>query len=489
MTESTLEKTSKCLNFINGEWVSSEKGGVLENINPANGEIISYLQNSTINDVNHAVESANKAKKSWRELSGAVRGEYLYKIAGELEKAKNDIATIMTQEMGKTYPESQGEVQRAIDIFKYYAGEGVRKVGDVVPSTAKNALMFTTRAPLGTVAVITPWNFPIAIPAWKIAPAFIYGNTVIFKPAQEASFTATKLVECMERANLPNGVMNLVHGSGSVVGKEISEHSGINGITFTGSNAVGKAIGKAAFDRGTKYQLEMGGKNPIIVLEDADIPRAVQATINGGMKSTGQKCTATSKVFVHERIYESFKKELLEEVAKLIVGNGLDSQTWLGPCASQKQMESVLSYIRKGIEEGADLIYGGNRLLEGDYRFGYYVEPAVFENVRSTMTIAQEEIFGPVIALTKFSSFREAIEQANDVKFGLSASIFTENIGSVIHFIQDIEVGLIRVNAETAGVEYQVPFGGMKQSSSHSREQGQAAIEFFTSIKTVYIQE
>ncbi|MCM3709137.1 alpha-ketoglutaric semialdehyde dehydrogenase GucD [Sporosarcina luteola] len=482
-------ESSVCTNYIGGEWVSSPEGDLIENINPATGELVCKIQSSTSEDVKAAVLSAEEARKEWNGLTGAERGKFLYAIASKLEERKEEIAESATLEMGKTYPETVGEVQRAIDIFKYYAGEGVRSVGDVVPSTAKNALLYTTRTPIGTVAVITPWNFPIAIPAWKIAPALIYGNTVVFKPAQEAPLTATKLVECMEAAGLPKGVINLVHGKGSVVGPILTESKGINGISFTGSNAVGKSIGKSAFENGIKFQLEMGGKNPIIILEDADLDLAVDATLSGGMKSTGQKCTATSKVIVHEGIYNEFKIKLLEKVKTLQVGNGLDSDSWLGPCASERQMKTVLSYIEKGKSEGADLIFGGNRIDHGEFASGFYVEPAVFENVDSKMTIAREEIFGPVIALMKVSNYEEAIEYANDTSFGLSASVFTKNIGNILQFVRDIEVGLVRVNSETAGVEYQVPFGGMKESSSHSREQGQAAIEFYTSVKTVFIQE
>ncbi len=485
----TTVKELVCLNYINGEWTSSVSGETINNYNPSNGEVVCKIQASSANDVAVAVAAANQAKKNWANLPGTARGKYLFDIATEIEKVKGDIAEAMTSEMGKTYPESLGEVQRAIDIFRYYAGEGVRKTGDVIPPSASGALMYTTRAPLGVVAVITPWNFPIAIPAWKIAPALIFGNTVVFKPAQEAPLTATKLVECIEKANLPEGVLNLVHGSGRVIGNELVENSPINGITFTGSNSVGKQIGSKAFNRGIKYQLEMGGKNPIVIMDDANISDAVTATLTGSMKSTGQKCTATSRVIVHEAIYDQFKEQLLAEVNKIKVGDGFSQDTWYGPCASQGQMETVLSYIEKGKEEGASCIYGGRRLEGEDYKAGYFVEPTIFENVTSDMSIVQEEIFGPVIALIKVSSYEQAIVEANNVSFGLSASIFTKNIGNILSFVNDIEAGLVRVNAETAGVEYQAPFGGMKQSSSHSREQGQAAIEFFTSIKTIYIQQ
>jgi len=338
------------------------------------------------------------------------------------------------------------------------------------------------------VGVITPWNFPVAIPMWKIAPALIYGNTVVWKPATETAVTAVKLAECFHEAGVPAGVLNLIIGSGSVVGQGIAEHPGIHGITFTGSNGVGKRISQAAVARGAKYQLEMGGKNPVIVAKDADLELAVNATISGAFRSTGQKCTATSRVIVEKEIYPAFKEKLLEKTRELKIGDGMDASTWLGPCASESQMETVLSYIRKGQEEGARLLCGGRRLQEGKLADGFFVEPTVFENVTPDMTIFREEIFGPVIALVQAENLEEAIRLANDSDYGLSASIFTRDIGNVLTFVRDMEAGLVRVNEETAGVELQAPFGGMKQSSSHSREQGTAAIEFYTAVKTVYIK-
>jgi aldehyde dehydrogenase (NAD+) len=372
--------------------------------------------------------------------------------------------------------------------LRYYAGEGMRKVGDVIPSTDSEGLMYTTRTPLGVVGVITPWNFPVAIPIWKMAPALVYGNVVVFKPAQETAVTAAKIMECFDEAGLPPGVVNMVTGPGAVIGQGIIDHPDINGITFTGSDAVGKRVGQGALARGAKYQLEMGGKNPVIVADDADLDLAVEATISGGLRSTGQKCTATSRVIVQSGIYDAFKERLLERVAQLPIGDGMQSTTWMGPCASESQLKTVLSYIEKGKAEGATLIQGGSRLTENGLDQGFFVEPTVFENVTNEMVIAQEEIFGPVLALIKVDNLEQAIELANDVQYGLSASIFTQNIANILSFVNEIEAGLVRINAESAGVELQAPFGGMKQSSSYSREQGQAAIEFFTSIKTVFIK-
>jgi acyl-CoA reductase-like NAD-dependent aldehyde dehydrogenase len=476
-------------NYINGEWISASTDQVEASINPANkNEIVGYIQKSSKEDLDQAVVAAKKAQIQWRKLSGAARGEYLYKIANVLEKHLDEVAESMTREMGKTLLEAKGETTRGIAILRYYAGEGMRKVGDVIPSTDCEALMFTSRAPLGVVGVITPWNFPVAIPIWKIAPALVYGNTVVLKPAQETAVTASKVIQCFHEAGLPMGVINLVTGPGAVIGQGIIDHPDINGITFTGSDQIGKRVGQGALARGAKYQLEMGGKNPVIVAADADLDLAVEATINGGLRSTGQKCTATSRVIVHRDVYDEFKGKLLAKVKELKVGPGLNGETWMGPCASENQLNTILFYIAKGIEEGATLLCGGKKLEENGLEHGFYVQPTVFENVKSDMTIAQEEIFGPVLVLIKVDTLEDALQVANDVKFGLSASIFTKSIGSMLSFIHEMDAGLVRINAESAGVELQAPFGGMKQSSSHSREQGQAAIEFFTSIKTVFVK-
>jgi aldehyde dehydrogenase (NAD+) len=476
------------LNYINGEWIHSIRGKTAYSMNPANGENLGAFQDSDPEDMDLAVAAAVEAKLRWRSLSGSTRGNLLFKTANIIEQRLDEIAETMTREMGKTLAEARGETARGVAILRYYAGEGMRKVGDVIPSIDENAFLYTTRMPLGVVGVITPWNFPIAIPLWKMAPGLIYGNTVVLKPSELTTITAVKMMECLHEAGFPSGVINLVAGMGASAGQRLVDHTDVNGITFTGSNRTGKRIGAAVLARGGKYQLEMGGKNPIIIASDADLDLAVDATISGGIRSTGQKCTATSRVFVHEDIYEAFRERLLDQVGSIIVGDGLHAGTWMGPCASETQLDTVLSYIRKGVEEGAVLAYGGKRLDSVPHRQGFFVEPTIFEQVSKNMTIAKEEIFGPVLALMKVSSLEEAVELANDTDFGLSASIFTKDIKNVFDFINGIEAGLVRVNSETAGVELQAPFGGMKQSSSHSREQGQAAIEFFTSVKTVFIK-
>lgn len=476
-------------NFINGEWTAASTGQTELSINPANRhEVVGYVPVSTEEDVNRAVAAATSARRAWRSLPGSERGNILFRAASLLERRADEVAEAMTREMGKTLAEAKGETMRGVAILRYYAGEGMRKSGDVIPSTDSEALMFTTRVPLGVIGVIAPWNFPVAIPLWKTAPALIYGNTVVLKPAQETAVTAAKLAECFEEAGIPAGVFNLVCGSGSVVGSALVEHPDVGGITFTGSNEVGKRVGAAALARGAKYQLEMGGKNPIIVAEDANLDLAVEATISGGLKSTGQKCTATSRVIVVRKVYEAFKAKLLSQIEGIRLGDGMLPETWMGPCANERQLETVLHYIQKGLDEGAVLLTGGARASGPALADGFYVQPTVFDGVTPQMSIAREEIFGPVLALIAVDSLEEAIATANDSDYGLSASIYTQNIGAMLSFIQDMDAGLVRVNAETAGVELQAPFGGMKMSSSHSREQGQAAIEFFTSIKTVFVK-
>lgn len=485
---STAFETKTYQNFINNEWTSGSSSETIESINPATKEIVGLVQKSTEEDLNKAVEAAHEAKKEWRRIGQAARGQLLFKAANILEENLDHIAETMTREMGKTLPEAKGETARGIAILRYYAGEGMRKDGDVIPSTDKDALMFTKRTPLGVVGVITPWNFPVAIPIWKLAPALVYGNTVVFKPATEGAVTAAKVVECFAQAGFPAGVFNFITGSGSIVGQSLIDHPKVNAMTFTGSEAVGQSVAKSAAARGIKFQLEMGGKNPVIVTKDANINQAVEAVINGGFRSSGQKCTASSRVIVEEAVYDEFKEKLVAESKKITVGNGLNEGVWMGPCASESQFKTVTEYIEKGQQEGAQLIHGGEVLTGGEYDHGFYVTPAIFENVTTDMAIAQEEIFGPVIALLKASDLEEAIEIANNTKYGLSASIFTSNISSFLEFVDEIEAGLVRINAESAGVELQAPFGGMKASSTGSREQGEAAKEFYTAIKTVFIK-
>ncbi|MFD1707898.1 alpha-ketoglutaric semialdehyde dehydrogenase GucD [Siminovitchia sediminis] len=485
----TLMEAVTYKNFINNKWVESSTGNLIKTVSPANTEdIVGYVQSSSEEDLNNAVEAADKAKKAWRRMGQVARGKLLFKVADLLEAKVDDIGKTMTREMGKTLPEAKGEVMRGVDVLRFYANEGLRKEGDVIPSSDTDALLITRRTPLGVVGVITPWNFPVAIPVWKIAPALVYGNTIVLKPATETAVTTAKVFQCFVEAGFPEGVINFVTGSGSVIGQKLIDHPLLNGITFTGSENVGKIVAKSAAERGVKFQLELGGKNPVIIAKDANLDLALEAVINGAFRSTGQKCTATSRVIVEEGIYEDFKKKLMEATKKITVGNGLNEGIWMGPCASESQFNTVNEYIQIGKEEGATLLMGGEVLQGGEYDNGFYITPGIFENVTLDMRIAQEEIFGPVIALIKASGLEEAIEMANNTKYGLSASIFTSDLNTIMDFMEEIETGLVRINAESAGVEYQSPFGGMKASSSGAREQGEAAKEFFTAIKTVFIK-
>ncbi|MFC5653607.1 aldehyde dehydrogenase family protein [Paenibacillus solisilvae] len=471
-----------CLNYIEGQWRLPETDEWSVNVNPAYPEEkLGRIARSTQTDVNRAVEAADAAFASWKEWPGAKRGRLLAAAGRLLEERADAIAETMTREMGKTLPEARGEVLRGAAILHYYAGEGERASGEHIPAGDGKSLLYTRRIPLGAVGLITPWNFPVAIPVWKLAPALIYGNTVVLKPAGNTSLTGCALVEALVEAGFPPGVINLVHGSGQVVGDAMLAHPRLAGISFTGSNTVGKLIAGTASGRGLKYQLEMGGKNSVIIMEDADLDQAADLVVSGSMKSTGQKCTATSKVIVMKDAVEPFTRKLLARLSAIKAGDGMQPDTYFGPVASHSAQQSVLSHIRRGIEEGARLLFGGGVPERG----GYFVEPTLFAGVTPSMALAREEIFGPVLALMEADTLELAIRMANDTDYGLSAAIFTKSLESAMTFINHIEAGMVKVNAETAGVEYQAPFGGLKQSSSNSREQGRAAMEFFTHTQTV----
>jgi acyl-CoA reductase-like NAD-dependent aldehyde dehydrogenase len=476
-------------NLINGEWVTPQSDKFEASVNPTDyREIVGYVPLSTERDVNDAVQSAKTAFTDWQRLSGSTRGEYLRKTADIIEQRADDIAETLTREMGKTLIEAKGETLRAVAVLRYYSGEGVRSIGEVIPSSDEGALLFTTRVPLGVVGLITPWNFPVAIPVWKMAPALVYGNTVVLKSALETTVTAIKLLECFKEAGFPPGVVNLVSGRGSTIGNALCDHPDVKAISFTGSNEVGQSIALKAVQRGAKFQLEMGGKNPVIVTQHADLELAAELTVSGSMKSTGQKCTATSRAIVVKEVYEAFREKVIQKIKGIKVGNGLQADSYMGPVASQNQFNSVLDAIEKGVQEGARLVLGGKPIEKSKMAFGYYIEPTLFDEVEPRMSIAQEEIFGPVLALIKVDSLDEALKVANDVKYGLSASIFTNRLDEVFKYMDEIEAGMIRINGESTGVELQAPFGGLKVSSTQSREQGRAAMEFFTSIKTITVK-
>jgi len=476
-------------NYINGEWTDSKSGKTFPNINPANtDEIVGHFQSSNADDVNDACAAAAAAQKSWSELPATRRGEFLFKAAELLESRLSQLGEEMTREEGKTLPEAIGEVKRAINIFRYFGGEGSRQFTYQVPSERDNVVCYTIRKPLGTVALITPWNFPSAIPAWKIAPSLISGNTVVIKPASLAPLSSYRLIEALHEAGVPPGVINYVTGSGGLVGDALTSHPAIKAVSFTGSTSVGNALYTKVSPRKIRVQLEMGGKNPTIVLDDADLDYAADTLINGAFFSTGQKCTACSRAIVERSLYEPLKQKLIEKTRQLKVGNGLESGVQIGPAVDADQLKTDLEYIDIATKEGAELLCGGKQLTGGSYDKGYFVEPTIFSGITSEMRIAQEEVFGPVLALMVAENFEEAMSLANDVRFGLSASIISKDLTRVHQFINGIEAGLITVNLPTAGVEYQLPFGGTKESSYGMREQGPQALDFYSETRTVYLK-
>jgi aldehyde dehydrogenase (NAD+) len=472
-------------NYIGGAWVAARSGATFERRNPADTrDLVGRFPRSGGPDVEAAVQSAREALPAWRRLAPDARAQFLYKAADLLAARKDAVAAALTREEGKSLPESAGETGRGVVLLRYFAGEGLRAGGDVIPSASPATLLFTERVPLGVVGLITPWNFPVAIPVWKTAPALVYGNTVILKPSENAPHTAHLLAEVLHEAGLPPGVFNLVQG-GREAGEALANAEGVHGLSFTGSVATGKQIARACTERGAKYQLEMGGKNPVVVLEDADLAQAVELTVQGAMRSAGEKCTATSRAIVVESVADEFTRRVVERVRHLALGPGTDPDAYLGPLISETARDRVLGHIEKAKTEGARLLCGGMPAHRPDLAHGFYVWPAVFDKVDPHMTIAQEEVFGPVLVILRVPDFDAALRVANEVPYGLSASVFTRDLGSALRFAREIEAGLVRVNGETAGVEPQAPFGGMKASSSFSREQGQAAKEFYTQIKTI----
>ncbi len=473
-------------NYINGEWVS---GDTFENRNPANtDEIVGLHVKGKRADVEAAAEAAQAAFGPWSSLPGPARGNYLFKVADILERNFDSISADMTREEGKTLPEAKGEVRRSINIFRYFAGEGSRMNGIQVPSERERVHMFAIRKPLGVVGLITPWNFPSAIPAWKLAPALICGNTVIMKPASVSPLSAWRLIEACHEAGIPKGVVNFITGSGGEVGDPLVEAKPLKAISFTGSCEIGTAMHKKASERKLRIQLEMGGKNPTIVLADADFQSAVDHVVNAAFFSTGQKCTATSRAIVEDAIYDKFVAAVTEAAKKLKVGNGMEPGVQIGPAVDAKQLETNLKYIEIGRKECGEPKCGGNRLTGTGFDKGYFVEPTVFADVDPSMRIAQEEIFGPVLAIMRARDFEHAMHIANDIPLGLSASIQTSNVSRVFDFVYKMEAGLLTVNLPSAGVEYQLPFGGTKDSSFGPKEQGPAALEFYSDYKTVYLK-
>ena len=475
-------------NHIGGKWVESSTGRTYTITNPASNEsVLAEFQTSGVDDALKAVDAAHEALAGWANTPAPVRAGILFRAIEILRQRGDDIARTITLEEGKPLSDAQGEVKRSLNIMEYAAGEGRRMFGYTTPSELPDTVAYTTRRPLGVVAIITPWNFPLAIPAWKIAPALICGNTIVFKPASATPWSAIKLMEVFEEAGLPAGVLNVVTGPGGSVGNALVESPLVKGISFTGSTEIGTGIYSHGASLLKKVQCEMGGKNAVILLADADIDKALGGIIQGAFGSTGQRCTATSRVIVEEAIYDEFMEQLIDRTSKLKIGDGLDPEVDVSPLASKAQFDTVMEYIGIGTEEGADLVQGGHAVTGGIFNQGYYVEPTIFADVQTDMRIAQEEIFGPVLTVLKAEDLEDAIQIANSVKFGLSSSVYTKDLTQAFEYINTVESGMVHVNAPTLGGEVHLPFGGLGASGVGHREQGIEAMNFFTEVITVYI--
>jgi acyl-CoA reductase-like NAD-dependent aldehyde dehydrogenase len=482
-----VSTTPVCRNFVNGRWVASRSTKTVERYNPANlDEVVGVIPLSTREEAREAIAAARAAFPAWRDTPAPVRGRVIAKAALLMEQHKEELARILTREEGKTLKDSLGEVQKSINILEFMAGESRRIGGETLPSELPKNFAYTIKQPLGVVAAITPWNFPVSIPVWKMAPALIAGNTVMFKPATLTPFTGARVVEIFEQAGLPAGVLNMVVGSGSEVGDELLQHPDVKAVSFTGSNEVGSELYAQGARRMKKCQCEMGGKNPLVVLADADLPLAVESAVFGAFASTGQRCTATSRVVVEESVADRFVKALVERTKKFKVGNGLDPDVDMGPAVDESQLNTDLKYIEIGKKE-AKLLLGGHRLSGPGYDRGYFVAPTVFDDVPWDSAIAQEEVFGPVLSIIRVPDFDEALRVANSVKYGLSSSIYTNDAAKIFEFIDRIETGITHVNSPTVGGEAQMPFGGMKGTGVGVREMGRVAIDFYTELKAVYI--
>jgi aldehyde dehydrogenase (NAD+) len=472
-------------NFIAGDWVAAANAA--PDLNPSNtGDIVGEFPRASRGDAEAAVAAARNAFPAWSRSSPQERHDILKRIGDEILARKDELGRVLSREEGKTLPEGVGEVVRAGQIFLFFSGEALRVAGDKLASVRPGVDVEVTREAVGVVGLITPWNFPIAIPAWKIAPALAYGNCVVLKPADLVPATAHALTEIIARSGVPAGVFNLVMGRGSEVGQAILEHRDVNAVSFTGSVATGRRVAQACIEATPmkKVQLEMGGKNPLVVLDDADLKTAVECAVNGAFFSTGQRCTASSRLIVTEGIHDRFVEAMTERMRGLVVDDALKTGTHIGPVVDQNQLDQDLSYLRIGEQEGATLVAGGE-LLTRDTP-GFYLSPALFTEVDRRMRIAREEIFGPVATVTRARSYEEALDLANDTEFGLSAGICTTSLKHANHFKRNAEAGMVMVNLPTAGVDYHVPFGGRKGSSYGPREQGRYAVEFYTTVKTAY---
>jgi alpha-ketoglutaric semialdehyde dehydrogenase len=479
--------TKSFQNYIGGEWVDAASGETFESASPADGETIGVFPKSAADDVDRAVESAKAAFGEWRLVPAPKRGEILFQLARVLEREKVALTDLMTHEMGKVRAEAGGDVQEAIDITYYMAGEGRRLAGQTTPSELRDKWNMSIRQPIGVVGAITPWNFPIAIPSWKMIPALVCGNTVVLKPAEDTPLLAERFVELLDEAGIPAGVVNIVHGLGEVAGDALVRHPGVRVITFTGSRETGVAVTKAAADGLKHVHLELGGKNAIIVLDDADVDLAVEGILWSAFGTSGQRCTAASRVIAHEAVYDALQSKLVAAAERLRLGPGWEEDTDVGPVINRAAIEKIHAYTAIGRDEGARILTGGEVATEGDLANGFYYRPTVFGDVDPQMRVAQEEIFGPATSLIKVRNFDEAIRVSNGIRYGLSSSIYTRDVNKAFRAMRDLEAGITYVNAGTTGAEVHLPFGGTKDTGNGHREAGQAALDVFTEWKSIYV--
>jgi aldehyde dehydrogenase (NAD+) len=475
-------------NLINGQWVASTTGRTFENRNPADSrEVVGIFQDSDERDISAAVAAAQRAYATWRLVPAPKRGELLFRAAQLLVERKEQYAQDMTREMGKVLNETRGDVQEAIDMAFFVAGEGRRLYGQTTPSELPNKFQMSIRMPLGVCGLITPWNFPMAIPSWKILPALIVGNTVVIKPASDTPLSVFNFVQCLLDAGLPEGVVNIVTGGGGRVGEPLMRHPDVKVVSFTGSTEVGSHVARVCAEDMKHVSLEMGGKNPMIVMDDADLDLVVEGALWGAFGTSGQRCTATSRLIAHRAIVGELTERLGEQAERLVVGNGLDAATQMGPSVNQQQLETVMEYVRIGQSEGARLVCGGSRLSSGAHANGYFHQPTIFGEVKRTMRIAQEEIFGPVLSIIPVESLQEAIDVANDVPFGLSSAIYTRDVNAAFQAMRDLYTGIVYVNAPTIGAEIHLPFGGTKGTGNGHREGGTQVLDVFSEWKSIYV--
>ena len=486
--DGSTTKTKVFKNFIDGEWFESASGQTFEDRNPADmREVVAVFQRSNKADVDAAVDAAKRAFAKWRLVPAPRRAEMVFRAAEILIERKEAHARDMTREMGKVLKETRGDVQEAIDAAYYNAGEGRRMFGPTVPSELPNKFAMAVRQPIGVCGMITPWNFPMAISSWKLLPAVVCGNTCVIKPAQDTPLSTFNLVQALTDAGVPRGVINIVTGFGAEVGTPLTEHPVVRAISLTGSSAVGRIVGTTAAKTFKHCSLELGGKNPMIVLDDANLELAVEGGLWGAFGTTGQRCTATSRIIVQKGVYREFVEHFVARAKKIKVGNGLDESIEMGPAINEGQLKQDLSYIEIGKSEGAKLLCGGNSIENGDLKHGYFVQPTVFGDVNPKMRIAQEEIFGPIVSMIPCDSFEHGVEIANDIAYGLSSSLYTRDVNRAFSAIRDLDAGITYVNAPTIGAEVHLPFGGVKATGNGHREGGLGAIDFYTEWKAVYI--